>query len=186
MSCSRRWIPARSWRPPHSDGRRRKGRSGSGMAGPSRDRKRRAVLWTHRSDGLPDRGRPRQRGGRTHHSSRPRQPIEGTFAPRGHRLHRSRHRRGLCRVVGAGLGQAGARLSWAAMLFLRSHLSPDHLKSQIFTVGAGLRTTATAAGAALAASASGLGGALTVGLIGVIWVLSAAWMTAFPRSAAGS
>ncbi|AMB40354.1 hypothetical protein [[Arthrobacter] sp. ATCC 21022] len=72
------------------------------------------------------------------------------------------------------------------MLFLRSHLSPDHLKSQIFTVGAGLRTTATAAGAALAASASGLGGALTVGLIGVIWVLSAAWMTAFPRSAAGS
>lgn len=89
-------------------------------------------------------------------------------------------------IVAIGVSGAFTASSTAAMLFLRSHLSPDHLKSQIFTVGAGLRTTATAAGAALAASASGLGGALTVGLIGVMWVLSAAWMTAFPRGAAGS
>ncbi|MDQ0675291.1 hypothetical protein QFZ36_002852 [Pseudarthrobacter siccitolerans] len=74
----------------------------------------------------------------------------------------------------------------AAMLFLRSHLSPPHLRSQIFTVGAGFRATASAAGAGLAASATGFGGGLAVAGIGVIWVVSAALMAGYPAGASSA
>lgn len=72
--------------------------------------------------------------------------------------------------------------SAAAMLFLRNRHSPPLLKSQIFTVTAGLRATASAAGAALAASAAGLGGAVTVGAVGLIWIVSAVLMVAYPNA----
>lgn len=68
----------------------------------------------------------------------------------------------------------------AAMLFLRNLHSPPHLKSQIFTVTAGFRVSASAAGAALAGTATGWGGGATIAAVGVVWVLSAALMAAYP------
>jgi MFS family permease len=85
-------------------------------------------------------------------------------------------------VIAIGLSGVFTASTAAAMLFLRNRLSPPHLRSQIFTVGAGLRASASAAGAALAASATGLGGALTVAVVGLVWVLSAAVMAAYPRA----
>lgn len=75
----------------------------------------------------------------------------------------------------------------AAMLFLRNVHSPAHLRSQIFTVSAGFRVSASAAGAALAGTLSGWGGAATVAAVGVVWILSAAMMAAYPgRDAAAA
>jgi hypothetical protein len=73
----------------------------------------------------------------------------------------------------------------AAMLFLRNRHSPPQLKSQIFTVTAGFRASASAGGAALAASASGFGGAATIGALGVIWIVSALLMAAYPSPTSG-
>ncbi|MFF2242870.1 hypothetical protein ACFVTM_01635 [Arthrobacter sp. NPDC058130] len=83
-------------------------------------------------------------------------------------------------VVAIGLSGVFTASTSAAMLFLRNHLSPPHLRSQIFTVGAGFRASASAAGAALAASVTGLGGGLAVAGIGLIWVVSAALMAGYP------
>jgi hypothetical protein len=47
---------------------------------------------------------------------------------------------------------------------------------------AGPRSPLSPRGAALAASASGLGGAFTVAATGVVWVLSAAVMAAYPKT----
>ncbi|MCG2624361.1 hypothetical protein LVY72_20935 [Arthrobacter sp. I2-34] len=82
-----------------------------------------------------------------------------------------------------GLSGAFTASATAAMLHLRSRLSPPRLRSQVFTVGAGLRTSAAAAGAALAGSATGLSGGLTVAGIGLIWVVSAGLMIAYPATA---
>jgi hypothetical protein len=68
------------------------------------------------------------------------------------------------------------------MLFLRNRLSPQHLRSQIFTVSAGLRVSATATGAALAGAATGSGGAAILGAVGAMWIVSAALMVAYPRN----
>jgi len=84
-------------------------------------------------------------------------------------------------VIAIGASGVFTASTAAAMLFLRNLLSPHHLRSQIFTVGAGLRASASAAGAALAASATGLGGTFTVAVIGLVWVLSAAVMAAYPK-----
>lgn len=85
-------------------------------------------------------------------------------------------------VIAIGASGAFTASTSAALLFLRNQLSKPHLKSQIFTVGAGLRTSASAGGAALAASATGLGGAKTLVMIGLIWVMSAAIMAVYPKS----
>ncbi|MDQ0862859.1 MFS transporter [Arthrobacter globiformis] len=84
-------------------------------------------------------------------------------------------------VVAIGLSGVFTASTAAAMLFLRNHLSPPHLRSQIFTVGAGFRASASAGGAALAASATGFGGALSLVVVGTVWVVSAALMAAYPR-----
>jgi MFS family permease len=84
-------------------------------------------------------------------------------------------------VIAIGASGAFTASTSSALLFLRDQLSKPHLKSQIFTVGAGLRTSASAAGAALAASATGLGGAKTLVMIGLVWVISAAIMAVYPR-----
>ncbi|MGN7250444.1 MFS transporter [Arthrobacter sp. SAFR-014] len=81
-----------------------------------------------------------------------------------------------------GLSGAFTASSTAAMLFLRNRLSPQYLRSQIFTVSAGLRVSATAAGAALAGAATGSGGAIILGAVGVMWIMSAALMIAYPRN----
>ena len=86
-------------------------------------------------------------------------------------------------VVAIGLSGVFTASTAAAMLFLRNHLSPPHLRSQIFTVGAGFRASASAGGAALAASATGFGGALSLVVVGAVWVASAALMAAYPRGA---
>lgn len=83
-------------------------------------------------------------------------------------------------VVVIGISGAFTASTSAAMLLLRNRLSPPHLRSQIFTVGAGLRASASAAGAALAGSATSLGGGMAVAGIGVVWVVSAALMAAYP------
>ncbi|MCU1517321.1 MAG: hypothetical protein JWQ75_2042 [Pseudarthrobacter sp.] len=83
-------------------------------------------------------------------------------------------------VVTIGLSGVFTASSTAALMFLRNHLSPPHLRSQIFTVGAGFRASASAAGAALAASATGMGGGIAVAGIGLIWVASAALMAGYP------
>ena len=89
-------------------------------------------------------------------------------------------------IIAIGLSGFFTAPTAAAMLFLRNGHSPSHLKSQIFTVSAGLRASASAGGAALAASATGLaGGALTVGAVGLIWVVSAALMLIYPSPVAG-
>jgi MFS family permease len=84
-------------------------------------------------------------------------------------------------VVAIGLSGVFTASTAAAMLFLRNHLSPPHLRSQIFTVGAGFRASASAGGAVLAASATGFGGALSLVVVGAVWVVSAALMAAYPR-----
>jgi hypothetical protein len=88
-------------------------------------------------------------------------------------------------VVAIGLSGVFTASTSAAMLFLRNVHSPAHLRSQIFTVSAGFRVSASAAGAALAGSATGWGGAATVAAVGVVWVLSAAMMGAYPGRGAG-
>ena len=86
-------------------------------------------------------------------------------------------------VLAIGLSGAFTASTAAAMLFLRSALSPAELRSQVFTVGAGLRVSASAAGAALAASAISLGGGLSVAAVGALWIASAALMAAYPGGA---
>ena len=71
--------------------------------------------------------------------------------------------------------------STAAMLLLRKQQSPAAVRSQVFTVGSGLRTTAAAVGAAIAGLAAGLDAGALIAVIGVIWVASALVMLAYPR-----
>ncbi|MCM6763625.1 MFS transporter [Rathayibacter sp. ZW T2_19] len=69
----------------------------------------------------------------------------------------------------------------AAMLLLRDQESPAAVRSQVFTIGAGLRAAAAAVGATLAGAASGLdAGWLVIG-IAAIWIVSGALLRAFPR-----
>ena len=80
-----------------------------------------------------------------------------------------------------GLSGVFTASTTTAMLRLRDRHSTHRLKSQVFTVSAGLRTSASAGGAMLAAAASGLGGAVSLITLGVIWIVSAALMIAYPR-----
>ncbi|MFD1210571.1 MFS transporter [Arthrobacter sp. GCM10027362] len=84
-------------------------------------------------------------------------------------------------IIAIGLSGVFTASTAAAMLFLRNRHSPSHLRSQVFTVSAGLRVSASAAGAALAAAAIGFGGAVIVGAVGLVWIVSAGLMSAYPR-----
>ncbi|MWV57714.1 MFS transporter [Rathayibacter sp. VKM Ac-2754] len=69
----------------------------------------------------------------------------------------------------------------AAMLLLRDQESPAAVRSQVFTIGAGLRAAAAAVGAVLAGAASSLpAGWLVVG-IATIWIVSGLLLRLFPR-----
>lgn len=84
--------------------------------------------------------------------------------------------------IAIGLAGIFTAPATAAMLLLRNRHSPAHLKSQIFTVSAGLGGTASAAGVVLAASSSEFaGGAVSVAAIGLVWIASAALMIAYPE-----
>lgn len=72
----------------------------------------------------------------------------------------------------------------AAMLLLRTRHSPRPLRSQVFTVAAGLRATAAAAGAGLAGLLPTGDAGLLLALIGASWIASAAILAAYPRQAA--
>jgi MFS family permease len=71
--------------------------------------------------------------------------------------------------------------STAAMLLLRKQQSPLSVRSQVFTVGSGLRTTAAAVGAGIAGLAAGVDGSVLIAVIGLVWVASALIMLGYPR-----
>jgi MFS family permease len=62
----------------------------------------------------------------------------------------------------------------AAMLGIRQEESPPEVRSQVFTVGAGLRASAAAVGAAVGGALGGIGGSALTALIAVSWIASAA------------
>ncbi|WP_210507027.1 MFS transporter [Naasia sp. SYSU D00057] len=62
----------------------------------------------------------------------------------------------------------------SAMQLIRHSESPAEVRSQVFTVGAGLRGTAGALGAAVFGALGVLGGVTLTVLVGVVWVVSAA------------
>jgi hypothetical protein len=78
----------------------------------------------------------------------------------------------------AGFFQAPAN---AAMLLLRNRESPLGVRSQVFTIGAGLRTASAAVGAAVAGVASGLDAALLLGGIAAAWVIGGLVLVGVPR-----
>ncbi len=84
-------------------------------------------------------------------------------------------------VVAIGLSGLLTAPSNAAMLLLRQQQSPVAVRSQVFTVGSGLRATASAAGAGIAGLAAGLPAGVLIGAIAAVWMLSAALMLAYPR-----
>jgi hypothetical protein len=69
----------------------------------------------------------------------------------------------------------------AAMLLLRDLESPASVKSQVFTIGSGLRAAAAAVGAALAGALSGLDAGWLVAGIAALWILSGSLLALFPR-----
>jgi MFS family permease len=83
-------------------------------------------------------------------------------------------------VFASGLFTAA---SAAAMLLIRKQQSPPSLRSQVFTVGAGLRAAAAAVGAAVAGLSAGLGAETLIVAIGVVWVVSGAMLMAYPKGA---
>ncbi|MGO4690498.1 MFS transporter [Glaciibacter sp. 2TAF33] len=88
-------------------------------------------------------------------------------------------------IVAIGLSGLFTASSSAAMLLLRKQQSPLAYRSQVFTVGAGLRATASAAGAALAgaAAAAGLSAGVLIMGVGIAWIASALLLIAYPRNA---
>jgi hypothetical protein len=69
------------------------------------------------------------------------------------------------------------------MLLLRKQQSPAAVRSQVFTIGSGLRAATGAAGAAVAGVIAGLDAGVLIAAIGVVWLLAAAVMLPFPRNA---
>ncbi|QHC56530.1 MFS transporter [Rathayibacter tanaceti] len=73
----------------------------------------------------------------------------------------------------------------AAMLLLRDQESPAAVRSQVFTIGAGLRSAAAAVGAALAGAASGFGASWLVAGIAAVWIGSGLLLRLFPARERG-
>jgi len=88
-------------------------------------------------------------------------------------------------VIGlVGLSGVATGPGVAAMLLLRTRNSPRALRSQVFTVAAGLRATGAAVGAGLAGLLPSNDAGLLLALIGACWIVSAALMAAYPRRVA--
>lgn len=86
-------------------------------------------------------------------------------------------------VIAIGLSGLFTASSSAAMLLLRKQQSPIAVRSQVFTVGAGLRATASAAGAAVAGATAGLGAGVLIVGVGLAWIASGLLLLAYPRGA---
>jgi hypothetical protein len=69
----------------------------------------------------------------------------------------------------------------AAMLLLRNQESVPSVRSQVFTIGAGLRATAAAIGAAAAGAVGGLDAGWLVAGMAAFWILSGAMLALYPR-----
>jgi MFS family permease len=86
-------------------------------------------------------------------------------------------------IVAIGASGLFTAPSAAAMLLIRKQQSPPSLRSQVFTVGAGLRAAAAAAGAAVAGLSAGIGADALIIAIGAVWIASAAMLVAYPQAA---
>ncbi|MFW8745127.1 hypothetical protein, partial [Mesorhizobium japonicum] len=86
-------------------------------------------------------------------------------------------------VVLIALAGAATGPGVAAMLLLRTRHSLRPLRSQVFTVAAGLRATGAAVGAGLAGLFPTRDAMLLLLLIGACWIASAAILAAYPRPA---
>ncbi|WP_294180771.1 MFS transporter [uncultured Schumannella sp.] len=86
-------------------------------------------------------------------------------------------------VAAIGVSGLFTASSAAAMLLLRKEQSPLAVRSQVFTVGAGLRASAAAAGAAIAGAMAHASGGVLLATIGGVWVISALVLLAYPRNA---
>lgn len=69
----------------------------------------------------------------------------------------------------------------AAMLILRRTDSPPAVVGQVFTLGAAMRTAASAIGTAVAGMLAGVDSLLVLAGSGVVWLLGAATMLLYPR-----
>jgi len=87
-------------------------------------------------------------------------------------------------IAGIALSGLCTGPSTAAMLLLRKQQSPPVLRSKVFTVGSGLRTTAAAVGAAIAGLVAGWDAGILIAVIGAVWVVSALVLLAYPRGTA--
>ncbi|PPF26432.1 hypothetical protein C5D07_05080 [Rathayibacter tritici] len=83
-------------------------------------------------------------------------------------------------VVAFAVAGAFTAPATAAMLLLRDQESPAAVRSQVFTIGAGLRSAAAAVGAVLAGAASGLGASWLVAGIAAVWIGSGLLLRLFP------
>jgi hypothetical protein len=86
-------------------------------------------------------------------------------------------------IVLVALAGAATGPGVAAMLLLRTRHSPRALRSQVFTVAAGLRATGAAVGAGLAGLFPTSAAELLLALIGVCWIVSAGILAGYPRGA---
>ena len=67
------------------------------------------------------------------------------------------------------------------MMLLRDKESEPNVRSQVFTIGAGLRVTAAAIGAAVAGLMAGFDAGWLVAGMAIIWILSGAILWFFPN-----
>ena len=86
-------------------------------------------------------------------------------------------------IAAIGLSGVFTASSSAAMLLLRKQQSPLEVRSQVFTIGSGLRAMSAGAGAALASAFAGLPAGFLIAGVGAVWLLSAGLMLAYPRGA---
>ncbi len=77
-------------------------------------------------------------------------------------------------LIAMGLAGLFTAPGVAAMLTIRQRESPPTVRSQVFTVGAGLRGSAAAAGAAIAGGLGLIGAVPLTVLVGAVWIASAA------------
>jgi MFS family permease len=84
-------------------------------------------------------------------------------------------------IVLIGLAGIASAPGVTSMLLLRTRHSPRPLRSQVFTVAAGLRATGAAVGAGLAGLLPTSRAELLLALIGACWLASAAIMAGYPR-----
>ncbi|MDJ1371555.1 MFS transporter [Gulosibacter molinativorax] len=81
-------------------------------------------------------------------------------------------------IAVSGLLTAGAT---AAMLGLRRRDSPPEVVGQVFTLGAAMRTAASAVGTAVAGTLAGIDPLWLLGGSGVVWILGASIMLFYPH-----